>query len=100
MTRVAGGWAAGRAAFTGGAGVRRAYECRSGCSRPLGRGVRDRRADRGGVAGPVRVVYEAGPTGFGLARGLASAGIDCLVAAPSKLPRPAGDRVKTDARDA
>ena len=41
-----------------------------------------------------------GPTGFGLARALIGAGIDCRVAAPSKLQRPAGDRVKTDARDA
>jgi transposase len=48
----------------------------------------------------VRVVYEAGPTGFGLARALAAEGIECLVAAPSKISRPAGDRVKTDARDA
>src|SRR6476659_7869773 len=45
---------------------------------------------------PVRVVYEAGPTGFGLARFLLAAGIDTLVAAPSKLQRPSGDRVKTD----
>ena len=49
---------------------------------------------------PVRVVYEAGPTGFGLARFLVAAGIDCVVAAPSKLQRPAGDRVKTDKNDA
>ncbi|MEG8184708.1 IS110 family transposase, partial [Nocardia terpenica] len=49
---------------------------------------------------PVRVVYEAGPTGFGLYRALTAAGIWCVVAAPSKLQRPAGDRVKTDARDA
>ena len=49
---------------------------------------------------PVRVAYEAGPTGFGLARALTDAQIDCVVAAPSKLIRPAGDRVKTDARDA
>jgi transposase len=41
-----------------------------------------------------------GPTGFGLARALAAAEIDCVVAAPSKLIRPTGDRVKTDARDA
>src|SRR3954447_2143714 len=118
MTRVAGGWAAGRAAFTGGAGAYRAYECRSGCSRPVGCGVRDRRGDGGGApgpgvsgyrrdhglgswsSGPVAGGLEAGPTGFGLARGLAAAGIECVVAAPSKLPRPAGDRVKTDARDA
>ncbi len=52
------------------------------------------------LAGPARVVYEAGPTGFGLARFLLAAGIECLVAAPSKLQRPAGDQVKTDARDA
>jgi transposase len=48
---------------------------------------------------PVRVAYEAGPTGFGLARALGDAQIECVVAAPSKLIRPAGDRVKT-ARDA
>jgi len=52
------------------------------------------------LPGPVRVVYEAGPTGFGLVRFLRDRGVDCLVAAPSKLQRPAGDRVKTDARDA
>ncbi|KMO71293.1 Transposase [Mycolicibacterium obuense] len=52
------------------------------------------------LRGPVRVAYEAGPTGFGLARALAAAEIDCVVAAPSKLIRPSGDRVKTDARDA
>jgi transposase len=52
------------------------------------------------LAGPVAVVYEAGPTGFGLYRELTAAGIRCLVAAPSKLQRPSGDRVKTDAKDA
>jgi len=52
------------------------------------------------LPGPVAVVYEAGPTGFGLARFLIAAGIMCLVAAPSKLQRPSGDRVKTDNRDA
>ena len=53
-----------------------------------------------GLEGPVAVTYEAGPTGFGLARYLAGVGIGCVVAAPSKLTRPPGDRVKTDARDA
>ena len=48
---------------------------------------------------PARVVYEAGPTGYGLARACAEAGISCVVAAPSKI-RPAADRVKTDRRDA
>ena len=52
------------------------------------------------LPGPVWVVYEAGPTGFGLVRFLRERGVDCLVAAPSKLQRPAGDRVKTDAGDA
>ena len=46
------------------------------------------------------MTYEASPTGFGLARALTAAGITCEVAAPSKLQRPSGDRVKTDARDA
>lgn len=54
----------------------------------------------GELDGPVAVSYEAGPTGFGLYRALTAAGIRCVVAAPSKLQRPAGDRVKTDARDA
>jgi transposase len=53
-----------------------------------------------GLPGPVAVAYEAGPTGFGLARALSAAGIRCEVAAPSKIVRPSGDRVKTDARDA
>ena len=52
------------------------------------------------MPGPSVVVYEAGPTGFGLARAFTTAGIRCEVAAPSKIRRPAGDRVKTDARDA
>jgi len=53
-----------------------------------------------GLPGPCATVYEAGPTGFGLARALSAAGIRCEVAASSKLQRPGGDRVKTDARDA
>ena len=48
---------------------------------------------------PVRVVYEAGPTGYGLARACAGVGISCVVAAPSRI-RPAADRIKTDRRDA
>jgi transposase len=53
-----------------------------------------------GRPGPTRVAYEAGPTGFGLARALTAAGIGCVVAAPGKIERPAADRVKTDQRDA
>lgn len=52
------------------------------------------------LPGPVTTTYEAGPTGFGLYRAITAAGIRCEVAAPSKLNRPAGDRVKTDAKDA
>jgi transposase len=53
-----------------------------------------------GLEPPVRATYEAGPTGFGLARALSATGVDCLVAAPGKIPRAAQDRVKTDRRDA
>jgi len=52
------------------------------------------------LPGPVAVTYEAGPTGFDLYRALVAAGIRCEVAAPSKLQKPSGDRVKTDAKDA
>jgi transposase len=54
----------------------------------------------GSLPAPALVTYEAGPTGFGLARALLAAGIGCVVAAPSRLQRPSGDRVKTDVRDA
>jgi transposase len=54
----------------------------------------------GDLPGPVAVAYEAGPTGFGLSRTLTAAGIRCEVVAPSRLQRPSGDRVKTDAKDA
>jgi transposase len=53
-----------------------------------------------GLPRPVRAAYEAGPTGYGLARELARRGVECVVAAPSKIPRASGDRVKTDRRDA
>jgi len=68
--------------------------------RPMGSGVNEIVAWVGALAGPVAATYEAGPTGFGLARALRAAGVRCVVAAPSKLQRPVGDRVKTDARDA
>lgn len=52
------------------------------------------------LPGTAAVTYEAGPTGFGLARAIRASEIRCEVAAPSKIRRAAGDRVKTDARDA
>lgn len=39
-------------------------------------------------------VYEAGPTGFVLARRLIELGFDCIVAAPSKIAKKSGDQVK------
>jgi transposase len=44
--------------------------------------------------------YEAGPCGYGLYRQLVALGHECLVAAPSLIPVKAGDRVKTDRRNA
>jgi transposase len=40
----------------------------------------------------VRVAYEAGPTGFTLARALGDLGIECVIAAPGKIERPPQDR--------
>jgi transposase len=53
-----------------------------------------------GLPGPVRCCYEAGPTGFGLYRAAWAAGVECQVIAPSKTPRPSGERNKSDRRDA
>jgi transposase len=49
---------------------------------------------------PARMVYEAGPTGYGLARRGRAEGLEVGVCAPGKTDRPASDRVKTDKRDA
>jgi len=54
---------------------------------------------RYGDAGAIEVVYEAGPTGYGLQRRLAAAGFHCRVIAPSLVPKRAGERIKTDRRD-
>lgn len=48
----------------------------------------------------LRVCYEAGPCAFVIARRLKQLGIDCVVVAPSLIPRKSGDRIKTDQRDA
>jgi transposase len=48
----------------------------------------------------LRVCYEAGPTGFVIARRCAQLKIACTVVAPSLIPSRSGDRVKTDRRDA
>jgi transposase len=46
------------------------------------------------------IAYEAGPSGFALARQLAAQGWRCQVIAVSKTPRKPGERIKTDRRDA
>ena len=52
--------------------------------------------------GDVRICacYEAGPCGFGITRRLRQLGVECAVVAPSLTPTRAGDRLKTDKRDA
>lgn len=47
----------------------------------------------------LRCVYEAGPTGFGLYHYLHNNGIDCIVAAPSMIPKKSGVKIKNDRRD-
>lgn len=61
--------------------------------------VRKLIAKLGGPAG-LRVCYEAGPTGYTLYWQLAALGVACDVIAPSLIPTKAGDRVKTDRKDA
>ena len=48
----------------------------------------------------LRFVYEAGPCGYDIYRSLTKQGFDCMVVAPSKIPRKSGDRIKNDRRDA
>src|SRR5712692_2559277 len=57
-----------------------------------------RRLGGGGVR--LRFCYEAGPCGYGIQRHVSRHGHECVVVAPSLIPRRAGDRVKTDRRDA
>jgi transposase len=48
----------------------------------------------------LRFAYEAGPCGYDIYRSLTNQGLDCIVVAPSKIPRKSGDRIKNDRRDA
>jgi len=50
--------------------------------------------------GPLKFCYEAGPCGYGVHRTLTRLGEDCMVVAPSMIPRKSGDRQKNDKRDA
>jgi len=53
-----------------------------------------------GAPAALRACYEAGPTGYVVYWQLAALGVRCEVVAPSLVPTKAGDRVKTDRRDA
>jgi transposase len=53
-----------------------------------------------GPAEQLRVCYEAGPTGYVVYWQLTGLGVRCEVVAPTLVPVKAGDRVKTDRRDA
>jgi transposase len=53
-----------------------------------------------GVPRPARMVYEAGPTGYGLARRARAEAIELDLCAPGHTERPPHDRIKTDKRDA
>jgi transposase len=48
----------------------------------------------------LRFCYEAGPCGYGIQRQLSTSGHECVVVAPSLIPKRAGDRIKTDRPDA
>jgi len=54
---------------------------------------------KAGEPSEICVVYEAGPTGYGLYRELRRRGYRCEIVAPSMIPRRAGDRIKNDRRD-
>jgi len=53
-----------------------------------------------GKYGRLTFCYEAGPTGYGLYRQIKSLGQECMVVAPSLIPKKPGERVKTNRRDA
>lgn len=53
-----------------------------------------------GTPSELVVGYEAGPTGYGLCRRLRRLGYSCIVMAPTTITKAAGDRIKTDKRDA
>jgi transposase len=54
----------------------------------------------GGDGMRLRFCYEAGPCGYGIQRHVSAQGQECVVVAPSLIPKRAGDRIKTDRRDA
>src|SRR6187431_1441635 len=81
-----------------GGGEVRNYGTISGCLHSLEKTLTKIKKAHPGRA--LKVCYEAGPTGFVIARRLAQLKVDCLVVAPTLIPNRSGDRVKTDQRDA
>lgn len=53
-----------------------------------------------GKGATLHFAYEAGPCGYEIYRSLKQKGLDCIVVAPSMIPRKSGERIKTDRRDA
>lgn len=52
------------------------------------------------TASELHFVYEAGPCGYGIHRHLTGKGFNCMVTAPSMIPKKSGERIKNDTRDA
>jgi transposase len=78
----------------------RAYGKWGGSNLSVERGLLKIRKKFGVDKSEISVVYEAGPSGFVLARRLHQIGYHCIIVGPSEVPGKAGDRVKTDRRDA
>ncbi|MGH2986629.1 MAG: IS110 family transposase [Solirubrobacterales bacterium] len=70
------------------------------CFRRLNGPPRDALAYLEGLPAPILATYEAGPVGYGLARGAAESEIEVRVCAPGSIPRKPNQRIKTDRRDA
>ena len=65
-----------------------------GSNQAVERGLLRLRKKLGAEKEDLRICYEAGPTGFVLARRLLQLGYDAIVVAPSKIPTKPGDKVK------
>ena len=64
------------------------------------RPAQTRQETRSRNSSDLKVCYEAGPTGFVLARRLIKLGLECVVMAPTKTTRKPNEKIKTDKRDA
>lgn len=71
-----------------------------GSNRAVERNLKRLAKELGVAFTDLKVCYEAGPTGFVLARRLIQLGVDCVICSPSKTERKPHERIKTDKRDA